>query len=220
MGFTILQGYGMTESSPIITACTLKNNEIGSVGRVIEGVEVKITGSDPVGEIVAFGPNIMKGYYKQKELTSRILINGWLHTGDVGYIDDEGNLFITGRSKDVIVTASGVNVYPEEVEPALNKLEAIKESCVMGSVVKDGIRKGTEQVVAIIVPDKEYFEKLGITDEGSIKAEIEKEVNEFNKRVVDYRRIARFVVRHEDLPKTRILKIKRFLLKKEVEGKI
>jgi len=220
MGFTILQGYGMTESSPIITCCDLKHNKIGSVGRAIPGVEVKIMGSDPVGEILAFGPNVMRGYYKRKELTSRVVINGWLHTGDVGYLDEEGYLFITGRSKDVIVTASGVNVYPEEIEHALNKLPAVKESCVMGGMIKEGIRKGTEQVVAIIVPDQEYFAKLGKTEDDAIRQEIEKEIQSFNKRVADYKRIAKLVVRKEELPKTRILKIKRFLLKNEMEGKI
>jgi long-chain acyl-CoA synthetase len=220
MGFTILQGYGLTESSPVITCCNLKNNKIGAVGKPIPGVEVKIAGTDPVGEILAFGPNIMKGYYKRKELTSRVVINGWLYTGDVGYLDEDGYLFITGRSKDVIVTASGVNVYPEEIEHALNKLPAIKESCIMGGMIKEGVRKGTEQVVALIVPDQEYFAKLGKTDDDSIQKEIEKEVQGFNKRVADYKRIARFIVRKEELPKTRILKIKRFLLKKEMEGKI
>ncbi len=216
MGFKILQGYGMTESAPILTCNTLKNNKMGSVGKVIPGVEIKIAGTDTVGEILAFGPNIMKGYYKQKELSSRILINGWLHTGDVGYLDEEGYLFITGRSKDVIVTASGVNVYPDEIEFALNKLEAIKESCVFGDKVKEGVRRGTEQVAALIVPDMEHFEKIGKTDDESVKQEIDKEVKELNKRMVDFKRIARFMLRKEELPKTRLKKIKRFELRKEL----
>lgn len=216
MGFTILQGYGLSESSPILTCCTEKNNKLGSVGRAIPGVEIKILGTDPVGEILAFGPNIMRGYYKRKEFTSRILINGWLHTGDVGYLDEEGYLFITGRSKDVIVTASGVNVYPEEIEFVLNKLGPIKEVCVMGSKVRKGIRKGTEEVVALIVPDQEYFAKLGKTEEGYIRKTIGDEVQNFNKKVADFKRIARFIIRQEELPKTRLKKIKRFQLRKEL----
>ncbi len=216
MGFTILQGYGLTESSPILTCCTLKDNKIGSVGRAIPGVEIRISGTDPVGEILAFGPNIMKGYYKRKELTSRVVVNGWLQTGDVGYLDEEGHLFITGRSKDVIVTASGVNVYPEEIEFPLSKIPTIKEACVMGAKVKEGVRKGTEEVIALIVPDMEHFEKLGHTEDAFIQEAISNEVQSLNKKMVDYKRIARFIVRKEELPKTRIKKIKRFQIRKEL----
>ncbi|MEE8637631.1 MAG: AMP-binding protein, partial [Candidatus Margulisiibacteriota bacterium] len=188
MGFTILQGYGLTESSPILTCCTLKDNKIGSVGRAIPGVEIRISGTDPVGEILAFGPNIMKGYYKRKELTSRVVVNGWLQTGDVGYLDEEGHLFITGRSKDVIVTASGVNVYPEEIEFPLSKIPTIKEACVMGAKVKEGVRKGTEEVIALIVPDMEHFEKLGHTEDPFIQETISNEVQSLNKKMADYKR--------------------------------
>jgi long-chain acyl-CoA synthetase len=217
MGFTLLQGYGLSESSPVITCCTLKKNKIGSVGRPIPGVEIKIAGTDPVGEILAFGQNIMKGYYKRKELSSRVVVNGWLHTGDVGYLDEEGFLFITGRSKDVIVTAAGVNVYPDEVEFALKKIPAVKESCVSGAKVRAGVRKGTEEVVALIVPDMDYLEKNGITEEDLIQKTIAEEVQKLNQRLADYKRIARFVIRKEELPKTRLKKIKRFELKKELD---
>ena len=217
MGFTVLQGYGLSESSPILSCCTLKNNRIGSVGKPIPGVEIRITGTDPVGEILAFGPNIMKGYYKRKEFTSRVVVNGWLHTGDVGYLDDDGYLFITGRSKNVIVTASGVNVYPEEIEFVLNKIPVIKEVCVTGSTVKEGVRRGTEEVVAIIVPDIEYFKKVGKTEDDFIYQSIAIEIQAFNRRMADYKRIARFFIRKEELPKTRLKKIKRFELIKEID---
>ncbi len=216
MGFTILQGYGLSESSPILTCNDLKHNRLGSVGRPLPGVEIRITGTDPVGEILAFGPNIMKGYYKQKELTSRVVVNGWLHTGDVGYLDEENYLFITGRSKDVIVTGSGVNVYPDEVEFVLNKIPAVKESCVMGDKVKSGVRKGTEEVVALIFPDMEYLAKLGKTDEKSVREVIAAEVQELNQRMADFKRIARFIIRKKELPKTRLKKIKRFEIEKEL----
>jgi long-chain acyl-CoA synthetase len=216
MGFTVLQGYGLSESAPVLTCCTLRNNRIGSVGRPIPGVEIKISGTDPVGEILAFGPNIMKGYYKRKELTSRAIVNGWLHTGDVGYLDEENYLFITGRSKDVIVTASGVNVYPDEIEFVLNKLPAVKESCVMGEKVKAGVRKGTEEVVALIVPDMEYFAKAGDQSDEFAKETISKEVQELNRKMADFKRIAKFTLRKEELPKTRLKKIKRFEIRKEL----
>jgi len=216
LGFTILQGYGLTESAPILSCCTLKNNRIGSVGKPIPGVDLKISGTDLVGEILAFGPNIMKGYYKRKEYTSRVLVNGWLHTGDVGYLDEEGYLFITGRAKNVIVTSSGVNVYPQEIEFVLNKLPAVKESCVFGGKVLEGVRRGNEQVIALIVPDMEYFAKTNSTQEGFVFQAISEQVQTLNKNLADFKRIARFIIRKEELPKTRLKKIKRFELKKEL----
>ena len=215
MGFTMLQGYGLTESSPVLACCTLEKNKIGSVGQPVPGIEIRAAGPGKVGEILASGPSIMKGYYNQKELTSRVLIDNWLHTGDMGYLDENGYLFITGRSKDIIVTASGVNVYPEEIEFSLNKIPAVKESCVIGVKVKDGVRKGAEEVVALIVPDMEYLEKLRNEDDESIKEMIAREVQNYNRRIADSKRIARFIIRKEELPKTRLKKIKRFELKKE-----
>jgi long-chain acyl-CoA synthetase len=205
LGFPLIQGYGLSESAPILTCNMLKANRIGSVGKVLPGVEIRISGIDPVGEIVAFGPNIMKGYYKRKELSNHVLVGGWLHTGDVGYLDEDGYLFITGRSKEVIVTGSGVNVYPEEVEFVLNKVPGIKESCVMGDKVKSGVRRGMEEVMALIVPE-----------EGVTRETIAKKVQELNKKLPDFKRIARFVIRNEELPKTRLKKVKRFELKKEL----
>ena len=206
MGFTVLQGYGLTESAPILTANRLKENRLGSVGKPIPGVEIKIAGSETAGEILAFGPNIMKGYYKRKDLTAEMLDSGgWLHTGDVGYLDEEGYLFITGRSKDVIVTASGVNVYPEELEPMVNKISTVKEACILGAKIKGGLRKGTEEVVAVVVP------KEG-ADENLIKTAI----SELNNKLADYKRIARIIFRKEELPKTRLMKVKKFALRKEL----
>ncbi|MFA4843911.1 MAG: AMP-binding protein [Candidatus Margulisiibacteriota bacterium] len=205
LGFTIIQGYGLTEASPVLTACTLQANRRGSAGRPIPGVKVKIAGEEPVGEILGTGPNIMQGYYKRPDLTDRVLIGGWLFTGDLGYLDDDGFLFITGRSKDVIVTGSGVNVYPEELEFALKKSPAIKELCILGEKVKAGTRRGSEVVLAVIVP------KEGVTEE-KVKAEIA----EYNKGVAEFKRVARIIIRRAELPKTRLQKIKRFELKKEL----
>lgn len=205
MGFTILQGYGLTESAPILTTNTLKENRIGSVGKPIPGVEIRISGTEPVGEILAFGPNLMKGYYKRKDLTREVIINGWLHTGDVGYVDEDGYLFITGRSKDVLVTASGVNVYPEELELRLKKLPEIKECCVVGAKVREGLRRGSEEVVAVIVPAEGYAQNR-----------VEEAVQELNKKLADYKRIARVILHHEDLPKTRLLKVKKFAVRREL----
>ncbi|MCU0641887.1 MAG: AMP-binding protein [Candidatus Margulisbacteria bacterium] len=205
MGFPLLQGYGLTESSPCLTLCTPQDNVIGSVGKPLADVSIKIAGDDAVGEILGTGPNIMKGYYKRQDLTDKVIIGGWLYTGDLGYLDESGHLFITGRSKDVIVTGSGVNVYPEELEFALKKIPALKEVCILGEKAKEGVRRGTEQVVAVIVPND------GI-DEARVRAEIAR----FNESVAEFKRVARVIVRAEELPKTRLLKTKRFELRKEL----
>jgi long-chain acyl-CoA synthetase len=217
IGFTILQGYGLTESAPILTCNTLRHNKIGSVGRPLPGVEIRIAGTDPVGEIIAFGPNIMRGYYQRPDLTSRVIINGCLYTGDVGYLDEDGYLFITGRSKDVIVTGSGVNVYPEEIESFLQKVPGVKECCVVGDKVKSGVRKGAEEVLAIIVPDKDYFVQQGISDPAQVHKTMAVEIDKLNVRLADYKRIARFQLRDEELPKTRLKKLKRFEIAKELK---
>jgi long-chain acyl-CoA synthetase len=217
MGFPLLQGYGLTESSPCLTLCTLQDNVIGSVGKPLADVQIKIAGDDPVGEILGYGPNIMKGYYKRKDLTDKVIINGWLFTGDIGYLDETGHLFITGRSKDVIVTGSGVNVYPEELEFSLKKIPAFKEVCILGEKAREGVRRGTEQVVAVIHPNYELFEKQGKKNDAAfIKQAIEAEVRKFNASVAEFKRVARTVVREQEFPKTRLLKIKRFELRKEL----
>lgn len=216
MGFTVYQGYGLTESAPVITCNHPGKNRIGSVGRPLPGLQIKVAGNDPVGEILASGPNVMKGYYKRKDLTDNVIINGWLYTGDEGYIDEDNFVYITGRAKDIIVTGSGVNVYPEELEFNLKKIPAIKESCVLGEKVKEGVRKGNEEVMAVIVPNIEYFEKLGKTDDASIHAAIEEEIHALNKKVAHFKRIEKFIIRRDELPKTRLQKVKRFELRKEL----
>jgi len=225
LGITIIQGYGLTESSPILSACDLKHNRIGSAGRALPGVEVKIFDPDGrgVGEIIARGPNIMQGYYKRKDFTAEVIKNGWLHTGDVGYLDDDGYLYITGRQKDVIVTGAGVNVYPEEIEFVLNKIPFIKESCVFGQKMREGLRQGMEQVQVVIVPNYEYFETFaaqqGLTMDGDlIKKTINREIAEFNSHIADYKRIEKVMISDADLPKTTTRKIKRFIVKNEWGG--
>jgi long-chain acyl-CoA synthetase len=206
MGFTMLQGYGLTESAPILTANTLKENRLGSVGKPVPGVRIKIAGSEPAGEILAAGPNIMKGYYKRKDLTGEVLKNGWLYTGDVGYLDKDGFLFITGRLKDVIVTASGVNVYPEEIEFWLKKLPSVKESCVLGVKVKEGLRRGSEEVVAVIVPDERFTQE-----------QVKSTIGDLNQKLAEYKRIAKIIFWKGELPKTRLQKVKRFAVRKELD---
>ena len=219
-GITILQGYGLTESAPILSCNTLTNNKIGSVGKVLPGVEVKIEPRHGVaiqeGEVLARGPNIMQGYYKSPDLTGQVLEDGWLYTGDIGRFDEEGYLYITGRSKDVIVTGSGVNVYPDEIEFQIRKLQGVADACVIGSKIKKGIRSGMEEVWSIIVPDMEYFKRMNVESSDVIDRTVKNNVFALNEELAEYKRIANVIVRYEDFPKTTTRKVKKYQLKKEM----
>ncbi|MBU1616259.1 MAG: AMP-binding protein [Candidatus Margulisbacteria bacterium] len=208
LGFTVLQGYGLTETSPIATVNDLSHNRIGSVGRPLPGVKVMIANKDGPGEILISGPNVMRGYYGRPDLTAEVMKDKWLKTGDVGYFDQDGYLFITGRIKEIIITGSGVNVYPDELEERLNKLPGVAESCVIGEKIREGIRQGTEKVIGVVVP------KEGVSD-----AEINQQVHELNRQLAEFKRV-NLVIRRRELPKTRLLKIKRLAVKKELaDGK-
>jgi long-chain acyl-CoA synthetase len=214
MGMTIIQGYGLTESSPVISANDLSHNKYGSVGRPIPGVCVKIVNE----EIVASGPNIMQGYFKMPEETEKVLREGWLYTGDVGYLDKDGYLYITGRIKDVIISSSGLNVYPDEIEFELNKIPYIKESCVIGRKVRAGIKKGSEEVFAVVSPNIEYFEKMGLSiDDNAVFNAIHETIGKLNDKLPMHKRISGMEVRNTDFPKTSTKKIKRFVVRKEME---
>ena len=220
MGFTILQGYGLTETSPILAACTLDNNVSGSVGRPLPGVEIRIhaPNREGIGQIIAKGPNVMKGYYKNPDATSEAIKDGWFHTGDLGRLDAKGNLHITGRSKDLIVLGSGKNVYPDEVEFVVSKSPFIKEICVFGSRIRSGIREGMEEVHAAIVPDMDkmadWVTKRGLElKDSTVKAVIGEEVENWGKLLTPHKRIARYYIAEGELPKTATKKIKRFAVK-------
>ena len=209
MGLTIIQGYGLTESSPVISANSLSHNKFGSVGRPISGVSVKIVND----EILASGPNIMQGYYKMPEETEKVLEDGWLFTGDIGYVDKDGYLYITGRSKDVIITSSGLNVYPDEIEFELNKVPYIKESCVIGRK-----RKGSEEVFAVVSANVEFFERSGLSIEAnSLYGAIFDAIQKLNEKLPMHKRISGLEIRLTEFPRTSTKKIKKFIVRKEME---
>ena len=158
MGFNLLQGYGLTECSPIVSVNRLEKYKDGSVGLPLAGVEVKILdpGRDKIGEILVRGDNVMIGYYRNEEATREVLKDGWLHTGDYGRIDKDGFLYITGRKKNVIVTKNGKNIYPEDIELYLNQSPHILESLVYGV---DDPEHDETRVCAQIVPRMEYLRK-------------------------------------------------------------
>jgi long-chain acyl-CoA synthetase len=216
-GFTILEGYGLTETSPVLTFNPAKKAKIGSVGLPVPGVEIKIKDKDKegIGEVIARGPNIMQGYYKREDLTKEAIKDGWFHTGDLGYIDEEGYLFLTGRLKDVIVLSSGVNVYPEEVEEAYMKDAPVSEMCVFEIPVTEG--KGVLELWAIVVPDLEFFRKYG---EVNLKAVIKERFDNVSRSLPTHMRLMGFTITLEELPRTLLGKIKRFAVKEKYISKV
>jgi len=220
MGFTIVQGYGLTETSPILSACTLDNNIFGSVGKPLPGIEIKIhnPSKDGIGEIIAKGPNVMIGYYKNEAASKEVLKDGWFYTGDLGRFDEKGNLYITGRCKDVIVLGSGVNVYPDEVEFALSKSPFVSEICVFGHVIKGGIHAGMEEVHAAVVPNMECFASWALKTDSTlnddmIRKVIVGELDQLGECLTNYKRIVKYHITRDQLPKTATRKIKRFVVK-------
>lgn len=213
LGFTFLQGYGLTETAPIISVNSLTRNRVGSVGPVVPGVTVRIEDPDIEGngEILARGPNIMKGYYKNPQATAEVLSeDGWFRTGDYGHIDDDGFLFITGRKKNVIVAKNGKNVYPEEIELVVGKDEYILECMVAG---KQTETKG-EEIWIILVPDMEKFIAKAEEEGFSLTTEYLAQymrgvVRSFNGSQPIYKRIARFIIREDEFPKTTTRKVRR-----------
>ena len=209
LGINVLQGYGLTESSPVIAAETPKEKRIGAIGKKFPSVEVKIENPDEegVGELLAKGPSIMLGYYENEEATkSAIDSEGWLHTGDLAKIDKDGYIYIAGRKKSVIVLNNGKNVYPEELENLLNKVEGIKESFVYEKKDEDGDVK----VCTKIVYDKELIKELyDIEGEDNIKDFLWQKVKEVNSLMPKYKYIKEMIITEEELIKTTTLKIKR-----------
>ncbi|MER3431145.1 MAG: AMP-dependent synthetase [Blastocatellia bacterium] len=205
LGFTILEGYGLTESSPVLTVARPGNKLIkGSVGKPLPGVEVKIDNPDEngVGEILARGQNVMLGYYKNDEATESVLNDRWLRTGDLGRIDEDGNLYIVGRSKDVIIDSNGKNIYPDEIEEIYGKSEFIKELSVVGLPDDDG----GEKIAALVVPD--YEKDIALT-RAEVNKQIETHFREVSASLPFFKRVRVLHITPFELPRTATRKVKR-----------
>jgi len=205
LGIEFLQGYGLTESAPIIAVNRNKAFRDDAAGLPLPSVEVKIAED---GEILARGPNIMVGYYNNPEATREALEDGWLHTGDLGYVGGEGFLYIQGRKKSVIVTPAGKKIYPEELETEILKSPLISECIVWGRPAEDA--EPEDAVEAIVVPEKEHPELRG-RDKAEIESLLHREVKERCHKLASFKRVTKVTVNHEELEKTTTKKIKRYL---------
>ena len=218
LGFDVEQGYGLTETSPVIAAETPKCRRLGSIGKSFPSVEVKIDNPDEngIGELMAKGPSIMIGYYENDEATKKALdADGWFHTGDLARIDEDGFIYISGRKKSVIVLNNGKNVFPEEIETLLNKVEGIKESFVYEKKEADGDVK----VCVKIVYDKQLIKELyNIEGEEKIKEFLWKKVKDVNRLMPKYKYVREMIISEEELIKTTTLKIKRHEEIKKILG--
>lgn len=214
LGITAIQGYGLTECAPLVAAIPpdKKYFRTGSAGHILSQIEVEILNKNEegIGEIAIKGPNVMMGYYNDPEATANCLIDGWFHTGDLGYLDKDGYIYITGRSKNVIITKNGKNVYPEELENYLDESLFISESMVWADSDVDG---EDSVIIATIRPDMEEVENyLGddAKDPEAVRALIQSEVDRINEPQPLFKKISKIVIKNDDFVKSTTHKIKRF----------
>lgn len=218
LGFTILQGYGLSETSGAATATYEDDNRVGSVGKPMFNAEIKIDepNAEGVGEVLIRGEMVFAGYYKNPEANKEAFTeDGWFRSGDLGKLDADGHLYIVGRKKDVIVLPNGKNVHPEDLEVNYLKTPLVAELAVLG--VQDesiGVR-GAEKLVAVVVPDFDYLKQAKVAN--SYEA-IRFALDGLGRELPEYQRVREYIVRAEPLPRTATRKIKRFQLQKEIES--
>jgi long-chain acyl-CoA synthetase len=214
LGFRMAEGYGLTETSAVSTLTSPDRPVPGSAGKPLPGVDIMIAkeGESNTGEICIKGPNITPGYYKNAAATNELIRNGWLYSGDLGSIDGDGNLFITGRAKEVIVLPSGKNIYPEDVESLYNDSPLIAELCVVPLKSATGSVTGLRMIV---VPDMKEIKERGIYD---INDRIRSTILMAGSSLPSYMQVSNVSVYHGELPKTRLGKFKRNEIEKIAEG--
>lgn len=205
INFPFSIGYGMTECGPLIAYAGWEKAKLKSCGKVVDTLEVTIDSSDPytqAGEIMVRGENVMLGYYKNAEASRDVLDDeGWLHTGDIGYIDKENYIYINGRSKSMILGASGQNIYPEEIEARINNMPFVQESVVIDE---------NQKLVALVFPDKEMMDKEGV-DEQRLKTIFDDHKKQLNHSLPAYMNVSEFRIYKEEFEKTPKKNIRRFL---------
>ncbi|NLN03581.1 MAG: long-chain fatty acid--CoA ligase, partial [Clostridiaceae bacterium] len=219
LGIHFLQGYGLTECAPIVALNRDVDFKDAAAGLPMPGVDIAISNSDEngIGEIIVRGPNVMLGYYKDEAATKQVIdSNGYFHTGDLGYMDKDQFVYITGRKKNVIVTKNGKNIFPEEIEYLLLKSPYIQEVLVYASE-----EEGDTIVKANIFPDFEKIEedfKNGVLSSDNVEAIIQSEIKNVNKQLVNYKAIKGFNIRETEFSKTTTKKIKRYVEENKAEN--
>ena len=209
-GFNLCQGYGLTEASPVIGVETTENFRVGSIGKALPHIQARIddANEEGMGELVVKGPNVMLGYYGDEEATKEVLEDGWLHTGDLATIDEDGYIFICGRKKSVIVLKNGKNIFPEEMEALVNKVEGVKESFIFGKQQSDD--KEDIKINVKIVFDREIMkEAYKVETDEEIRKVLQDKIKEINKIMPKYKAIRGMIISEEPLIKTTTNKIKR-----------
>ena len=209
-GINLCQGYGLTETSPVIGVETNENFRVGSIGKALPHIQARIddANEEGMGELTVKGPNVMLGYYGDEEATKEVMEDGWFHTGDLAKIDEDGYIFICGRKKSVIVLKNGKNIFPEEMEALVNKVEGVKESFIFGKQQSDD--KEDIKINVKIVFDREVMKEAykAETDE-EIRKVLQDKIKEINQIMPKYKAIRGMIISEEPLIKTTTNKIKR-----------
>ena len=209
IGLRFTVGYGMTECGPLISYASWDTTKLGASGRAVDTLEVTIDSPDPenvVGEIILRGENVLTGYYKNEKATREMIDdNGWMHTGDLGIIDNEGNIFIKGRSKSMILGPSGKNIYPEEIEAVINNKDYIVESVVISV---------DNKLIALVYPDYEMLKRDNISEE-QLNVYLDRTRKEINERLPEFMAVSKYRIHPEEFAKTPKRSIRRFLYTKE-----
>lgn len=213
-GIHISQGYGITECAPLISVVSLKVYKPASCGKLMPGLEIKFDKEredETYGEVVVRGKNVMLGYYKMPEITKDVLSeDGWFRTGDYGYMDENGYLYLTGRKKNIIIASNGKNVFPEEIEEYIETIKYVEEVVVVGREHKE---TGAVDIVAIVVPNKEECDADQLTDDEIIYDAIYHRIMDINKNLEIFKHVSHVEIRKEPFEKTPSKKIKRYLVK-------
>ena len=205
-GFRVAIGYGLSETSPVVTVGWVAEMPVGSVGKPIPDVEVRVKDPDPagVGELLIRGPNVMQGYFRDPIRTAEVIRDGWFYTGDLARIDADGHVFICGRIKDMIVTPGAKKVFPEDLEYYYAKIEQVKEICVVGLPRDDGL--GEEPVAYVVPQESERTDGSRARTELAIRSSF----SDLSAKLPNYKRVRKMIFRSKGLPKTPSLKVRRF----------
>ena len=218
LGLNIVQGYGLTETSPVVAIGTNKYHKIGSIGKAIPSVEAKLENKDQegIGELLVKGPSVMLGYYNNEEATKDAIKDGWFYTGDLAKIDEEGYIYICGRKKSVIVLKNGKNIFPEEMENLVNKIEGVKESFIFGKQQSED--KNDIKINVKIVFDRDVIKDVyKVETDSQIQEVLSKKIKEINQTMPRYKSIKGIILTEEPLIKTTTNKIKRQANLDEIE---